>query len=161
MQPPVEFAWLGEMSDEGLANGLLKNAGMIDKAGTEVGNTALNAVRESLSDLKNAVATDMDFNPTIKPVFDMSAIRKGAGELDTILTPPSLKVGDSFAKANALALQQEAQEEALVLAGADGNDPKGGDTYNQYITSPKAVSAAEVYRNTKNLISVKKGESPT
>lgn len=159
--PSKEFAWLGEMSDEGLANGLLKNAGMIDKAGTEVGNTALNAVRESLSDLKNAVATDMDFNPTIKPVFDMSAIRKGAGELDTILTPPSLKVGDSFAKANALALQQEAQEEALVLAGADGNDPKGGDTYNQYITSPKAVSAAEVYRNTKNLISVKKGESPT
>ena len=159
--PSKEFAWLGEMSDEGLANGLLKNAWMIDKAGTEVGNTALNAVRESLSDLKNAVATDMDFNPTIKPVFDMSAIRKGAGELDTILTPPSLKVGDSFAKANALALQQEAQEEALVLAGADGNDPKGGDTYNQYITSPKAVSAAEVYRNTKNLISVKKGESPT
>ena len=159
--PSRKFAWLGEMSDKGLAKGLLDNAGVIDRAGTEVGNTALNAVRESLSDLKNAVATDMDFNPTIKPVFDMSAIRKGAGELDTILTPPSLKVGDSFAKANALALQQEAQEEALVLAGADGNDPKGGDTYNQYITSPKAVSAAEVYRNTKNLISVKKGESPS
>ena len=157
--PSKEFAWLGEMSDEGLAKGLLDNAGMIDRAGTKVGNTALNAVRESLSDLKNAVATDMDFNPTIKPVFDMSNLKKGAGVIDGLLTPPSLKVGDSFAMANSLALQQEAQAAEVELTREENNG-KGGDTYNQYITSPKAVSAAEVYRNTKNLISVKKGESP-
>lgn len=157
--PSKEFAWLGEMSDEGLAKGLLDNAGMIDRAGTKVGNTALNAVRESLSDLKNAVATDMDFNPTIKPVFDMSNLKKGAGVIDGLLTPPSLKVGDSFAMANSLALQQEAQAADVELTREENNG-KGGDTYNQYITSPKAVSAAEVYRNTKNLISVKKGESP-
>ena len=159
--PSKEFAWLGEMSDEGLAKGLLDNAGMIDRAGTKVGNTALNAVRESLSDLKNAVATDMDFNPTIKPVFDMSNLKKGAGVIDTLLTPPTLKVGDSFAMANSLALQQEAQAAEVELSRGDDNDGKGGDTFNQYITSPKAVSVAEVYRNTKNLISVKKGESPT
>lgn len=159
--PSKEFAWLGEMSDKGLANGLLNNAGIIDRAGTEVGNTALNAVRESLSDLKNAVATDMNFNPTIKPVFDMSAIKKGAGVIDGILTPPTLRVGESYAKANSLALQQEARAEALEISSSNENDGPHGDTYNQYITSPKAVSNAEIYRNTKNLISVKKGESPT
>lgn len=156
--PSKEFAWLGEMSDKGLANGLIDNAQMIDRAGNEVGNVALNAVRESLSEMKNAVATDMNFDPTIRPILDMSAIKKGAIALDSILTPPSLKVGESYAMANSLALRQEAQADELEVSSLDNNDPKGGDTYNQYITSPKAISAAETYRNTKNLISIKKGE---
>lgn len=158
--PSKEFTWLGEMSDKGLANGLANNAGMIEKAGTKVGNVALNAVRESLSELKNAVATDMDYNPTIRPILDMSAFKKGAAGIDGMLTPPSLKVDDSYAMANRLALQQEAVAEELELRG-DDDRPSGGDTYIQNNYSPKNLSPAEIYRNTKNLISVKKGESPT
>lgn len=161
--PSKEFAKIGEWSDEGLAKGLYNNMAMVDKAGTDVGNAALNATQEALRDIKNSVMTDMDFVPTIKPVLDMSAVKQGAGQLGSMLTPPSLKVSDSYAMASSLAVQQRTQQEEAAINGS--NDPdgpgRGGDTYNQYITSPKAVSQAEIYRNTKNLISVKKGETPT
>lgn len=158
--PSKEFTKIGAWSDEGLVNGMLNNIGTVEKAGSTVGNVALKSVQNALSELKNSVAVDMDIAPTIKPVLDLSAIRKDSSLIGGLISPPSLKVSDSYAMASSLASQQRENAETMKLS-RDGDDRPSGDTiFNQYINSPKAISRAEVYRDTKNLISVKKEESP-
>jgi hypothetical protein len=161
--PSREFEKVGEFSDDGLVNGLMNNMGAVDKAGTKVGKTALSALQKSLSDLKGAVATDIDFEPTIRPIFDLSAIKDGSAKIGALMpSSPSLRVPASYAMASTVSSQRRASEEAIDFEDFDNSGfPRSGDTYNQYITSPKAISASELYRNTKNFISVKKGESPT
>lgn len=158
--PSKEFTKVGVWSDEGLINGLRSKMGEVERAGSAVGNSALNAVRKSLSDAKNAVAMDMSMQPVIRPVLDLSEVKEGSGLIGGLLTPPSLKVTDSYAMASNLAVQERTNTE-----DRENNSGNGGGTssitYNQYINSPKAISRAEVYRDSKNLISVTKGENPT
>jgi hypothetical protein len=52
--------------------------------------------------------------------------------------------------------QRNAPETIKTDAGAVGND-KAPIVYNQYNTSPKALSPAEIYRQTKNQLSSMRG----
>ena len=158
--PSKEFTKIGEWSDQGLVNGLLNGMGKVDKAGTQVGAVALSAVQKSLSEIKNSVMTDMDFTPTIRPVFDMTEIQNGAKKLNGLLTPPTLSVGDSYSMASTVSAQHRAMA-AVTSSDTDSKNNGSGDTYIQNNYSPKPISRAELYRNTKNLISIKKGENPT
>ena len=76
-------------------------------------------------------------------------------------SPRTLQVNDSYAMASALATQQRANAESASDSSGSGDEPGTGDTYIQNIYSPKAISNAEIYRNTKNFISTKKGTEPT
>lgn len=156
--PSREFFKVGAWSSEGMAIGLEKTAPVVERAAEAVGNGALVAMRKSLDDLKNGVATDMTLNPTIKPVLDLSAVRQGSGLIGGLLTPPTLKVDDSYAYAASIATAQREFEDSR---GDDGSDipPTSQYIFNQTINSPKAISPAEVYRQTNNQLSVvKKGQ---
>ena len=160
--PSKEFTWLGEMNDAGLVKGMKNGLGAVDTAGTRVGNVAIKAVQRSLSELKNSVAIDPNMVPTIRPVLDLSNVRDGVKQMDGMLTSPrTLQVNDSYAMASALATQQRANAESASDSSGSGDEPGTGDTYIQNIYSPKAISNAEIYRNTKNFISTKKGTEPT
>lgn len=156
--PSKEFFKVGAWSSEGMAIGLEKSAPMVTNAAENVGDGALNAMRKSLSNLKNAVATDMDFTPTIRPILDLSNVQKNSALIGGMLTPPTLKVDDSYAYAASIATAQREFEDSR---NNGDDDWPTGDTYifNQTNNSPKALSAAEIYRNTNNQLSiVKKGQ---
>jgi tape measure domain-containing protein len=156
--PSREFMKVGSWSSEGMAMGLQQNAPVVAKAAASVGDGALTAMQKSLSNLKNAVATDIQFNPSIKPVLDLSAVRKDSALIGGMLTPPTLKVDDSYAYASSIATSQRDYEEAQ---SEDNGGSTGGDTYifNQTNNSPKALTEAEIYRQTNNQLSiVKKGQ---
>lgn len=156
--PSKEFFKVGSWSSEGMAIGLEKSAPMVTRAAENVGNGALTAIQKSLSNLKNAVATDISFNPSIKPVLDLSAIRKDSSLIGGLLTPPTLKVDDSYAYAASIATSQREYED---VRNDNDNDGPTGDVVNyiQNNYSPKALGAAEIYRQTNNQLSiVKKGQ---
>lgn len=69
--PSREFAWIGKMSDAGMAEGLSDNAGMVEDSIT----TAMRSALQSAYDLMNS---DVDMNPTITPVIDLSDAQNGA-----------------------------------------------------------------------------------
>jgi len=157
--PSREFFKVGAWSTEGMAVGLEKTAPVVERAAENVGNDALTAMRKSLSNLKNAVATDMDFNPTIRPVLDLSNVRKNSALIGGMLTPPTLKVDDSYAYAASIAESQREFEESRY--GGDDDEPAGTTiNFTQNNTSPKQLSAVEIYRQTNNGLStiVKKGQ---
>lgn len=154
--PSRAFMEIGRYSSEGLAKGLEKSATIPAKAASQVGHEAIKSLRKSLTGLSEIVLSDIDIDPTIRPVLDLSEIRKSADQIGSLLQPRGLSVAASFANARGLSAEYDSRrsdQAELALANSSST------TYNQYINSPKALSTAEIYRQTNNQISkvVKKG----
>ena len=158
--PSKEFFYLGEFSSEGYAGGIMDTLSVVKKAGEKVGETALLATQKSLANIKNAVAMDMSMSPTIRPVLDLTGIKKDAGLIGGILTPPGLKLDNSVAYASQAQMAgYEAQEAETALELDRAGMNSGGDVnFYQTNNSPKALSNAEIYRKTNNQLSVAKKE---
>ena len=152
--PSREFMKVGKWSNEGLAKGL-EDAREPIKAAENVGHGAIDAMRKTLTGLSDVMVKDIDSNPTIKPVLDLSDVKRGAGNIGGMLTTKPLEVGGAYSLARSAAAEINAARES---SSAVPSSDKGGTTLNltQNNYSPKAISAADNYRNTKNLLSTTK-----
>lgn len=153
--PSREFNKVGVWSAQGLAIGLAKTSGVVEKAAASVGSGALTSLRKSLSAID--IAADIDMAPTIRPVLDLSAIKEDSRLIGGMIAPSALAVKGSYAKASFLSDSSRANQEAMLDKGTA--TPSSGDniTFIQNNNSPKALSSAEIYRKTNNQISVAKG----
>lgn len=80
--PSKEAITITEYVDKGLAIGLRKYAGVVTKASEYVGNSALDSMSESISGVASLVDQDVNFQPTIRPVIDLSNVQNGAKEMN-------------------------------------------------------------------------------
>lgn len=154
--PSKEGIEIGEFYDMGIALGMVANAHLAEKAATAVGERSIEALKNTFSNISADVLDNMDVQPTITPVLDLSAIRKDAALIGGVLNGDSLDVRSTYQQASALSSEEEARRRDLDSDDGSG----GGDTinYTQNNYSPKALSDAEIYRKTNNQISKKKEE---
>lgn len=148
---------LGAYTGEGFALGIASFTGKVANSATGVGETAMKALSDSISNVGSTVSADMNMSPTIRPVLDLSGIKKDSGLIDGILGSQSLSLDSSYAKASTLATNVSASQEGVTDKGSATPSSRDNITFNQYNTSPKALSAADVYRQTNNQISMAKG----
>jgi len=156
--PSTEAIWMSRMIVEGLAIGLERYAKLSEEAAEHVGERTLDGLSRSLADISEMVHDNVDLTPTITPVLDLTDVKRRSAELWNMLDTKPISVDSSVVSAQ--------QAEAGVQQNKDDTDPgdtPGGDTFNfvQNNTSPKALSTADIYRNTKNQLSVAKGVLPT
>jgi hypothetical protein len=152
--PSKEYHKIGIWNDQGLADGQLDGVNVVEDASRTVAKAALNALSRAMSGAGNILSDNMDFNPTITPVLDLSKIQENASLISSLLTPPTLDVNSSYARATALAQEQQVTEPSTSEDTSSGSTV----TFIQNNSSPKAINTADVYRNTKNQLStVKKG----
>ena len=90
--PSRKFMEVGRYSDEGFAKGLSKFAGAVTKSATSVGDSALTSMKKSIQGISNAVETDIDSQPTIRPVLDLSDVRAGASAIGGMFGDASVGV---------------------------------------------------------------------
>lgn len=150
--PSREFKKLGAFSSEGFADGIIALTPLVGKASERMGKTALSSMKSSLAAIGDGLSTNIDINPTIRPVLDLSDIKKNSGLIGGMLTPPHLAVEGSYAKASSLIARERTNQE--VASSASETITQTGDTFVQNNYSPKALTPAEIYRNTKNQLSV-------
>jgi hypothetical protein len=93
-------------------------------------------------------------------VLDLSAIQKDASTISDLLSVPQLSVGSVYSKANDAAAGYAANQAALFDALVPAEAP-APISFTQINNSPKALSSAELYRQTNNQISVAKGALTT
>lgn len=152
--PSREFMKVGDWSVQGLAKGIRQSASVSEKAAEQVGHDTIDSLRKTLSGMSDAVMAGVDVDPTIRPVLDLTAIQRDAVKMGEILGGSELALSAAFAKAtvasNDYSANQNAREEIAASAGDNL-------TFNQYNNSPKALSEATIYRQTKNQISTAKG----
>jgi hypothetical protein len=83
--PSTVFAEIGRYSMMGFAGGLKKFGGLVVDAATNVGTTAIDSLNSSISGLYDAVGENIDMNPTIRPVLDLSDVASGANTINSLL----------------------------------------------------------------------------
>ena len=91
--PSKVFAEFGQYLDEGLVVGLNKYSGKVSNSAESVGNDAIKSMSGALSGISLAVDSDIDSQPSIRPVLDLSNIESGAGTIGDLLSmEPSVGV---------------------------------------------------------------------
>lgn len=124
--------WLGE----GLIIGIKKIGSKVYGAGKSMGEEATNSISNALNTAINLLNSDMDAQPTIRPVLDLSEVESGAGYLNRLFNNgPSVGVS-----ANLRAIssnmnsknQNGATDEVVSAINGLRNDlgNVGGNTYN-------------------------------
>jgi uncharacterized protein with HEPN domain len=158
--PSREFHALGAYSSEGFALGITSLSKKVERASEEMGGTALDTLKTSMSKIESTLATDMSTSPTIRPVLDLTAIKKDSGLIAGMIQPPKLNIEGTYAMASQLAKSTRESDKATVISGDVPPPPATGAgtvIFNQYNNSPKALSRVELYRQTNNQLSVAKG----
>lgn len=154
--PSRVFAKVGGESTDGLIKGLKQTSAGVAAAASDVGDEAIDALKKSLEGMNDILEGDMDLNPVIRPVLDLSSVEKDASSISGMLAPNALNVDKSTTRATRL-MQNSNRNDGQAGGYSDGTR-ETGDTYIQNNYSPKALSASEIYRQTKNQLSgIKEG----
>ena len=110
--------------------------------GSGLSKAAIDGVSTAVGKIAKAIDNNLDTQPTIRPVLDLSEVVSGAQSVSSMFsTQQALKISSGM---NGLGLPQP------------GTLPQPGNTYqftqNNY--SPKPLSRTEIYRQTKNQFSM-------
>lgn len=151
--PSREFKAVGKFSADGLVRGLSESIPAIEKASSDIGKRTLESLRASLSNMPDILG-DMDMQPTIRPVLDLSDVRRGFSAIGAMTPRSSISLGATYSSAKDASVGYHANK-MVELSGMPSNHTELTYTQNNY--SPKAISAADTYRQTKNQLSVTKG----
>lgn len=81
--------WLGE----GLVIGISNMSKKVYNAGYDMGDNAINAVSKAIASISEVVNSDVDSQPTIRPVMDLDDVRSGMDTMNRMLgATPSVGV---------------------------------------------------------------------
>lgn len=151
--PSKVFSEIGKNTMLGLADGMDKNAKVIDISARRTGQIAVDSLKRSLMGL--AIDDEIDVQPVIAPVLDLNSFRKDAARIDSILSSKPLEATVSAQNARSISTTTEANRRAQEDAVAS-QTPGTVVELTQINNSPKALSQAEIYRQTKNQLSTLK-----
>jgi tape measure domain-containing protein len=146
--PSEIFAEIGRFSAEGMAKGLSDSTGTVVDAVDALAVDAVDAMRKSFS---NIPFDDlMDMNPVITPVLDLTAIQTDAAKMKAMVeTTPTVGL-TSFGQAAVISSEQarlQAEQTAVISGGTSVK-------FEQNNYSPEALTEIEIYRQTKNQLSL-------
>lgn len=133
--PSKEFMTIGRYSSEGLALGLLNYANTAYDASEEVGNSAISGLSNAVAKISSMVENNIDAQPVIRPVLDLSNVESGAGAINGMFgMTPSVGV---MSRVNSISSSmnkiQNGGNDDVISAIADLKhtiENTSGDTYN-------------------------------
>ena len=155
--PSRETEKLGNWFVEGMAGGIEDMSYLSENAARGVAKGAMSSLKEALAKASETVMTDTDLTPTIRPVLDLSGVRKDAQLLDKAIGAPEFSVSTAYAVANDILRTKAAQEAEAATAPTTTDIRPIEVKYEQNNYSPKALSDVDIYRQTNNQISAAKG----
>ena len=145
--PSRAFMEVGEYAVMGLAQGLRDYSELSENAASTLGGNVIDNLRDTIKSVYDIVNSEFDSQPTIRPVLDLSNVEAGA-----------VKLNSMFSRTQAMRVSNSMSSHGEEIQNGVNTPSNGGNTYqftqNNY--SPKALSRAEIYRQTKNQFSAMK-----
>ena len=140
---------IGGFFGMGFVNSLIDYADKSYEAGIEMASAAKNGLSNAISKVRDFIEGNVDAQPTIRPVLDLSEVRSGAHMLSALL---------SRKQAMTISTEMNRQSAGTIQNGKTAA-PVTGNSYSlvQNNYSPKALSRIDIYRQTKNQFSALKG----
>jgi tape measure domain-containing protein len=147
--PSTVFAAIGGQVMDGLSAGIYDGSKGTQRTMEATAQDVVSSAKSAFGKMPNLLEGMMDTQPTITPVLDLSNVQKGAQQLSDLTNVTPITAAASYGQAAAISADKQAADVATAQAA------QGGSTFefNQYNTSPKALSEIEIYRQTNNQLS--------
>ena len=151
--PSKKFIEIGKNVVDGLALGI-SNTDSSDKSSIGLAKRTVDNFRSSLTSLSSSLNFTDEFNPTITPVLDLTNVKMGAKSIsDLVNASDNISSTITFRQAQTIA-GTETQIEPVNATQATTTDVK----FEQNIYSPTQLTTADIYRQTRNQITLAKEE---
>ena len=134
----------GEFSGMGFVNALADYADRSYDAGANLADSARMGLRKAIAKVVDTLDSDLDTDPVIRPVLDLTNVESGARRLNTM-----------FARTQVMSIDIGNRHVSDEDQNGDAVGGRRGNVYNytQNNYSPKALSRLDIYRQTKNQFS--------
>lgn len=131
--PSKVFIGIGESVVEGLTMGINSGKQVVKNASENLANAAINAAKTPTKAFQNAIDFNLDMNPTITPVLDLSEIEAGAGRIGNLINSqtPQLAFAGAGAYNNLMAIagnRMPASDNGDVIHAINGLKGEIGST---------------------------------
>lgn len=152
--PSRVFRALGNYTTDGMSLGIEDGGRDVARATEQVGRGAVKAMQNAVKSLDQELSGSMDTTPTIRPVLDLTNIRKGARSIDGMMGVASIKTNATMSAATDASRGFEANR----VAAQEAAQPAQSITYvknfdfQQQNHSPVALSEGEIYRQSRSLL---------
>ena len=151
--PSKAFYDIGDYGGEGFVNAFTDYEGKSYKAGFNMAKSSLSGVSKAITRINDIVNSNIDTQPTIRPVLDLSDVSSGIGMIDNMLgLNPSVgmmaKIGTISNMMNRN--QNGANDDVITAIKSLGRSLNGrtGDTYNiNGITYDDGSNIADAVKN--------------
>jgi len=80
---------IGNFFGLGFVNAIDDNVDTSYRAGSDMGNSAKKGLSDAISKIRNIIDGDIDLQPTIRPVLDLSEVRSGADSINSLFETKS------------------------------------------------------------------------
>jgi tape measure domain-containing protein len=154
--PSKVFMGFGEGMMDGLAIGVEAAKSRAEKSAGASTTDIVRTMNKTLSSISLSMGQMDDLNPKITPVVDLSNVTKGAAQISKMMTADTLVAQASF---------NQAAQISLVSNGQNGSENETPPVpvvkevkFEQTINAPTALSASDIYRNTRTQIMLAKEE---
>lgn len=130
--PSKVFMQIGKWTVMGMEKGLDNNAYRVSRSATNMADSAITAMQSSISKIANAVNDNIDAQPTIRPVLDLSNVEAGARSLNGMLDSSQLNASLSGNMSRSIGTIQNGNNNGEILSAIkdlQGNVGNTGDTY--------------------------------
>ena len=150
--------WLGE----GLVIGIDKMTSKVYKSGYDLGNTATGTISNAISRISDAINTDIDVQPTIRPVLDLSDVSAGASRINSMFgANPSVGVLSNVASINRMMNRNQNGSSDIISAIKDLKKTIGNTSGNTYNIGVNAGEEGELEAAINTIVRVARMEGRT
>jgi hypothetical protein len=137
---------------QGVTNALTDGSGDIESSAESVANAALDTMTSIVNEVASAMDSEMEYNPTITPVMDITEAAAKAKELTRAIE------GTTTLNLSAEASSSNIGSAEVVSNGQNGSESSDGAegtiVFNQTNNSPKALNRFELYQMTQRQLAM-------
>lgn len=148
--PSRVMAKVGMWFDKGLENGIADNVGGVVRAAKTMMTSSIDVFDSSLSNIGKIDIPDIDINPTITPVMDLSVVEGQAEYLNSMLSN-TVGIGYSSKMISNITATPRQRDTGRTAETVEKTPQQIINNYDftQNNTSPKALSRYDIYKQTR------------
>ena len=134
--PSKVFIKIGGYVARGFGIGINRDSSVAEEAASSMASGAINKVRSAISDIGNMISNDIDAQPTIRPIVDLTDVKTGAaaasGMFDSLNTIGVRSNLNAITVAMSGKLQNGSNDDVISAINKLGTqlESSRGDTYN-------------------------------
>ena len=126
-----QFEKIGLEANAGLSRGLLRYTDYVDQSAANVAETAIASMKSVISRIADVINGEVNLDPTIRPVLDLSGISGGSSYISSMLN------GASYGIASGINVYNDRESLRAIINDALLNSSINGQSMNpQAVASP-------------------------